>query len=111
MIGASLNVPCDCLFLKGLRDGSRWRAYYLVLKGHAFGIVFRKPGLRGVRIREDLEVIGVSNLLARIHVDQHGHFDSVASIFCLPFNGSLPSLSAHRSLFCSASFALRSTPW
>ena len=57
MIGASLNVPCDCPFLKGLRDGSRWRAYYLVLKGHAFGIVFRKPGLRGVRIREDLEVI------------------------------------------------------
>ena len=29
--------------------------------------------LRGIGIRKDLEVIGVSDLLARIHVDQHGH--------------------------------------
>jgi hypothetical protein len=42
---------------------SPWRADHLVLKGHAFGIVFRKPGLRGVGIREDLEVIAVSDLL------------------------------------------------
>src|SRR6476659_433295 len=32
-------------------------ADHLVLKGHAFGIVFRKPRLCGVSIREDLEVI------------------------------------------------------
>jgi hypothetical protein len=54
----------------GRGAGSRWWAYHLVVEGNAFGIVFRKPGFRGVGIREDLEVIGVCELLARIHVDQ-----------------------------------------
>ena len=36
---------------------------YLVLKGDAFGIVFLEPFFRGVRGGEDLEVIGVANLL------------------------------------------------
>jgi hypothetical protein len=49
------------------------RAYYLVLKGHALGIVFRKPGFRGVGIREDLEVIGVSDLLAGVDIDPDCH--------------------------------------
>jgi hypothetical protein len=38
----------------------------LVLERHAFGIVFLEPGFRGVRGGEDLEVILVSNLFARI---------------------------------------------
>jgi hypothetical protein len=38
----------------------------LVLKDHAFRIVFLKPFFRGVCIRKDLEVIRVSDLLARI---------------------------------------------
>ena len=42
--------------------GSNWLLYHFVLKGHAFGIVFRKPGLRGIGVREDLEVIAVSDL-------------------------------------------------
>jgi hypothetical protein len=37
-----------------------------VLKGHALRIVFREPGFRGIGIREDLEVIAVSNLLAGV---------------------------------------------
>jgi hypothetical protein len=36
----------------------------LILKGHAFGIVFLKPFFRGVRGGEDLDVLGVANLLA-----------------------------------------------
>jgi hypothetical protein len=66
MTGANNNVPRPLPVPNALEEGppvSRWRAYHLVLKGHAFGIVFRKPGLRGVGIREDLEVIGVSDLL------------------------------------------------
>jgi hypothetical protein len=37
----------------------------LILKGHAFRIVFLEPSFRGVGICEDLEVIGVSDRLAR----------------------------------------------
>ena len=33
----------------------------LVLKGDAFGLVFLEPGVRRIGIREDLEVIGVSD--------------------------------------------------
>jgi len=36
------------------------------IKGHAFRLVFLKPFFRGVCIRKDLEVIRVSDLLARI---------------------------------------------
>ena len=45
----------------------------LVLEGYAFGTVFLKPFFRGVCIRKDLEVIRVSDLLARIYVAEHGH--------------------------------------
>jgi hypothetical protein len=51
------------------------RAYHLILKGNAFGIVFRKPGCCRLKFCEELEVVGVSNLLARIHVYQHTHGD------------------------------------
>ena len=59
-------------------------------------------------IRKDLEVIGVSDLLARIHVDQHGHFNSSPKMLGLSFAGSLSSrsLSAHRAF--RFSFAARS---
>jgi hypothetical protein len=49
--------------------GGLFRFEHVVLKGHAFGIVFRKLGFRGVSICEDLEMIAVSDLFARIHVD------------------------------------------
>jgi hypothetical protein len=42
----------------------------LVLKSHAFGIVFLKPFFRGVGIREHLDVLGVANLLAGVDVRQ-----------------------------------------
>ena len=36
-----------------------------VFKGYAFRVVFLEPCFRGVGIREDLEVIAVSDLLTR----------------------------------------------
>lgn len=47
------------------RAGSCWLRYHLELKGHGFEIIFRKPGFRGVGIREGFEVIEVpTSLLA-----------------------------------------------
>ena len=65
-------------FCKGLAqatlaaDGSasRWRFYHLAFKGHALGVVFPRTSLRSIGIRKDFEVIGVSDLFARIHVNQ-----------------------------------------
>ena len=45
------------------------RADHLVFEGDAFGIVFFEPGFRGVRGGEDLDVLGVANLLAGVDVD------------------------------------------
>ena len=75
MTCASLNVPSDRPFLSALEGpaGSRWRAYYLVLKGQAFRVVVLEPSVRSVGIREDLEVIWVPDPLARIHVNEHSH--------------------------------------
>jgi hypothetical protein len=42
--------------------------------------LIREPGFHGVDIREDLEVIGVANLLARIDVDKHGHWSLVSDM-------------------------------
>jgi len=36
------------------RERSRWWAYRLVFEGLAFGIVFRKPHLRGISIAKTL---------------------------------------------------------
>ena len=47
---------------------SNWRLYHFVLKRHALGIVLGKPGLRGVCVCKDLEVVRVSDLFACIHV-------------------------------------------
>jgi hypothetical protein len=38
-----------------------------------FGVIFLEPRFRGVDIREHLDVVGVADLLARIHVNEHGH--------------------------------------
>jgi hypothetical protein len=51
-------------------SASRWRFYHLAFKGHALGVVFREPCLRSIGIRKDFEVIWVSDLFARMHVDQ-----------------------------------------
>src|SRR4051794_20585752 len=48
-------------------------SYHLGLKGDAFGLVFLEPGVRRIGIREDLEMIEVSDLLASIHINEHGH--------------------------------------
>src|SRR5438552_584019 len=55
-------------------SGRHWGAPHLVFKGHAFRIVFGKPCLRGIGISKDLDMFEVSDLLARIHVDQHCHW-------------------------------------
>jgi hypothetical protein len=73
MTGASLNVPSDRPFLSALEGPAGWRAYYLVLKGQAFRVVVLEPGFRSVGIRENLEVIGVANLLAGVDVDKDCH--------------------------------------
>jgi hypothetical protein len=45
-----------------------------ILERNAFRIVFLKPGLCGILGSEDLEVILVANLFARVDVYPHGHF-------------------------------------
>jgi hypothetical protein len=42
----------------------------LILKGHAFGTVFLEPGFRGVGGGEDLDVLGIADLLACVDVDK-----------------------------------------
>jgi hypothetical protein len=51
-------------------------------------------------------VVGVPDLLAGVDVDNDGHCDSLSETFGLSFKGS-SILLAHRSLFCSSSFAIR----
>ena len=62
-------LTATALFMKYEPPTSSSRLYHLVLKGDALGIVFRKPSLRGVSIREDLKVFRVTNLLAGVDVD------------------------------------------
>jgi hypothetical protein len=65
-------LPAICTDLKkyGLQAG---QSKTLVLKSHAFRIVFRKHAAAASAFAKKLEVIGITILLARIHVDQHGH--------------------------------------
>jgi hypothetical protein len=42
----------------------------LLFESDAFGIIFLKPFFRGVSGGEDLDVLGVANLLARVDVDK-----------------------------------------
>jgi hypothetical protein len=57
---------------------SRWLQYgsfrYLIRERQVFGIVLLEPFFRGVLIGKDLEVLGVSNLLAGVDVDEDGHW-------------------------------------
>jgi hypothetical protein len=64
----------------GSLAGSCWRAYYLVLKGHALGIVFREPGFRGVGICKDLECSRSPTCLL-LSTYQHGHGASLSDNF------------------------------
>ena len=48
----------------------RHQGTYLVFKSHAFRVVLVKPSLRGGLAVKDLEVRGVSNLLAGVDVDK-----------------------------------------
>jgi hypothetical protein len=41
----------------------------VVLKGHGLQDRFREPGFPGVGIREDIEMIAVSGLLAGVDID------------------------------------------
>ena len=41
--------------------------------GQSFGIVFLETFFRGVRVGEDLDVLGIANLLAGVDVDVNGH--------------------------------------
>jgi hypothetical protein len=42
----------------------------LILKGNAFRVVFLEPGFSSVRGGEDLDVLGIANLLACVDVDK-----------------------------------------
>ena len=66
LLGADYRASFGDLFC--LRRG------IFVLKGHAFRVVFREPGFRGVGIREHLEVISVADLLAGVDIDENGHW-------------------------------------
>ena len=50
----------------------------LILKGYAFGVVFLEPFCGSIRGGEDLKVLGVANLLARVHVNKDGHCVSLS---------------------------------
>jgi hypothetical protein len=41
----------------------------LILEGDAFRVILREPCLRGIGIREHLDVLGIANLLAGVDVD------------------------------------------
>jgi hypothetical protein len=56
-------VGCGCL--PSLQD--------LILKHHAFQVVFLQPRLNGILVRKDLEVILVTDLLARMDIDPNCH--------------------------------------
>jgi len=43
---------------------------HIIFKRYAFRIVLRKPCFRSVDVREHLEMIGVTDLLARVDVDE-----------------------------------------
>jgi hypothetical protein len=45
----------------------------LIFECDAFRIVFLEPRFRGIEVCKDLDVVDVADLLARIHVDEHGH--------------------------------------
>ena len=79
-----------------------------ILKGQALGGVLLKPLFRGMGVRKYLDVVAGPDLLSRINVDQHGHFDSSSKMLGPSLAGSLSvcSLSAHRAL--RFSFAVRS---
>jgi hypothetical protein len=47
---------------------------HLVLERNAFGVVLLEPSFSGILIGGHPEVILVADLLARIDVDQHGHW-------------------------------------
>jgi hypothetical protein len=50
--------------------GGLFQFQNLILKGHAFGVVFFEPFFRGVRGGKNLDVLGVANLLAGVDVDK-----------------------------------------
>jgi len=54
--------------------------YSLVFERDAFRIAFLKPRFRGVLVRENLQVVLVANVLARIDIDQNGHRWSLLSL-------------------------------
>src|ERR1700730_4952469 len=45
----------------------------LIFESDAFGVIFLEPCFRGVGVREDLEMLGVTDLLARVDVDEDCH--------------------------------------
>jgi hypothetical protein len=53
---------------------------HLVFECHAFRVVPFKPSLRGFPIGEDLEVLGVSDLLAGVDIDPDCHLTIVAAL-------------------------------
>jgi hypothetical protein len=79
--GAYINVGSQCPFLArrwntldGLGAEPRAGAIFITgrsprIRRRRLRIVFFEPGFRGVRGGEDLDVLGVANLLAGVDVD------------------------------------------
>jgi hypothetical protein len=45
----------------------------VILERDTFGVVFCEPRFRSVQTCKDLEMVGIADLLARIHVNEYGH--------------------------------------
>ncbi len=50
----------------------------LIFECRAFGVIFLEPYFRGVGVCKHLEMIGVTDLLARVDVDEDCHFSKSA---------------------------------
>jgi hypothetical protein len=75
-LGVSLQIIEDMshLLLKLVVSLSgRHQGTYLVFKSHALGVVLVNPSLRGFPAVEDLEVLGISDLLAGVDIDPDCH--------------------------------------
>jgi hypothetical protein len=61
--------------LSGSRPGHSLQD--LIFECHAFGVIFLEPCFRGVDVCEHLEMLRVTDLLARVDVDEDCHFWSL----------------------------------
>jgi hypothetical protein len=61
------------------RIAPRHSLHDLIFECHTFGVIFLEPCFRGVDACKDLEMIGVTDLLVRVDVDEDCHCWSLLS--------------------------------